>query len=60
MKEPVRVYTPATLAKRWLCSDQHIRNMIERGELKAFRVGGKLVRITAEEAEDYERRNASP
>jgi excisionase family DNA binding protein len=33
--------------------------MIERGELKAFRVGGKLLRIAAEEVEDYERRNGS-
>ncbi len=59
MKEPVRVYTPATLAQRWMCSERHIRNMIERGDLKAFLLGGKLLRISAEEVEDYERRNGS-
>ncbi len=60
MQEPVRVYTPRTLAQRWLCSDQHVRNLIARGELKAFRTRGKLLRIGGEEVEDYERRNASP
>jgi excisionase family DNA binding protein len=60
MQEPVRVYTPATLAERWHCSGRHIRNLINRGELKAFRLGGKLLRISAEEVEDYERRNGSP
>jgi hypothetical protein len=33
--------------------------MIERGDLKAFLLGGKLLRISAEEVEDYERRNGS-
>ncbi len=60
MQEPVKVYTPETLAERWLCSGRHIRNMIARGELKAFRAGGKLLRITAEEVKDHERRNAYP
>jgi excisionase family DNA binding protein len=60
MQEPVRVYTPRTLAHRWRCSDQHVRNLIARGELKAFRARGKLLRITAEEVGDYERRNGSP
>jgi excisionase family DNA binding protein len=60
MENPERVYTPVTLARRWQCSSQHIRDMIERGDLKAFRVGGKLLRISAEEVEDYERRNGSP
>ncbi len=45
MQESVRVYTPVTLARRWLCSERHIRNMIERGELKVFRIGGKPSRL---------------
>lgn len=59
MEEPVRVYTPRTLAQRWHCSDQHVRNLIARGDLKAFRARGKLLQISVEEVEDFERRNAS-
>lgn len=39
------VYTPETLAKRWRCSPNHVRNMIKRGNLPAFRSGGRLLRI---------------
>ncbi|MER2250872.1 helix-turn-helix domain-containing protein [Methylorubrum podarium] len=39
------VYTPETLAKRWRCSANHVRNMIKRGNLPAFRSGGRLLRI---------------
>lgn len=47
--EHPRVYTPATLAKRWHCSERHIRNMIKNGNLGAFWLGGKLVRIPVAE-----------
>ncbi len=60
MQEPAKVYTPETLAERWLCSGRHIRSMIARGDLKGFRLGGKLLRISAEEVENYESRNGSP
>src|SRR5690606_34523369 len=43
-----RPFTTATLALRWSCSDQHIRDMIARGELVCFRLG-KLIRIAAAE-----------
>lgn len=43
-----RPYTPATLAERWDCSQQHIRDLINRGELPAFRVG-RLIRIPHDE-----------
>lgn len=52
-----RVFTPATLAQRWECSDKHVRNLIMAGELPAFRVGGKLLRIKGADVEDYECRN---
>jgi len=39
------VYTPAMLADQWQCSERHVRNLVNRGELRAFRLGGKLVRI---------------
>lgn len=48
------VYTPATLATRWECSERHIRNLIESGALPAFRLGGKLLRIRREDVEAFE------
>jgi len=48
-----RLYTPATLAAEWGCSPRHVRNLINRGELRAFRLGRKLLRITTEAAEEY-------
>ena len=50
-----KVYTPATLARRWQCSERHVRNLIRDGKLAAFRVGGKLLRISAAVVEEFER-----
>lgn len=47
------VFTPDTLADRWACSAQHVRDMIGRGELRSFRAG-KLLRIPASEVERIE------
>lgn len=47
-------YSPETLARRWQCSPRHVRNMINRGELHAFRLGGKLIRIPAKVVEEFE------
>ncbi|MEW9617072.1 hypothetical protein AB3G45_25010 [Shinella sp. S4-D37] len=49
-----QVFSPATLAKRWHCSDQSIRNMVATGRLAGFNLGGKLLRITREEVERIE------
>ncbi len=46
-------YTPETLADRWGCSAEKIRQMFHRGELSGFRLG-KLIRIPAIEVERYE------
>jgi excisionase family DNA binding protein len=54
------VYTPSTLAKRWECSPATIYNMIERGNLAAFKVGGKLLRIKAEDVEAFEQLGGLP
>jgi excisionase family DNA binding protein len=51
------VFTPATLAEYWSCSEQHVRNMVARGELRALRLGGKLIRIRMADVEEYECRN---
>ncbi|TKB20449.1 MAG: helix-turn-helix domain-containing protein [Mesorhizobium sp.] len=48
------VYTPAMLADRWACSERHVRNMIGSGELPAFRLAGKLLRIRREDVERFE------
>jgi excisionase family DNA binding protein len=48
------VYTPETLADRWQCSASHVRQMIARGDLPTLRLGGKLLRITADAVRVYE------
>jgi hypothetical protein len=47
------------LAEEWCCSERHIRNLVAAGQLRAFRLGGKLLRITAEEAENFQCRNTA-
>jgi excisionase family DNA binding protein len=55
------VFTPATLAEWWACSERHVRNLIDGGELPAFRLGGKLWRITPEAVRTFEcQSGASP
>ncbi|KAA0121465.1 DNA-binding protein [Methylobacterium sp. P1-11] len=39
------ILTPGEVAEEWGCSEQHVRNMVNRGELGHFRLGGKLLRI---------------
>jgi excisionase family DNA binding protein len=52
---PIRpVYTPETLAQRWDCSAKHVRNLIAREELQGFRIGGKLLRISAKAVREFE------
>lgn len=51
------VYTPETLAERWCCSAKHIRNLIATGDIAAFRLGEKLLRIRGEAVEEFERDN---
>lgn len=46
-------YSPETLAERWDCSSEKVRQMFHRGELNGFRLG-KLIRIPAIEVQRYE------
>lgn len=48
-------FSPRTLAERWACTEQHVRNMVKRGELPAFRLDGKLLRIKGVDVEAFER-----
>ncbi|WP_366140161.1 excisionase family DNA-binding protein [uncultured Marivita sp.] len=50
-------FTPDTLAARWGCSSETIRQMINRGELQAFRLG-RLYRIPNHIVEAYECQNS--
>ena len=48
------VFTPATLAERWACSERKVRLMIDSGALPAFRLDGKLLRIRMADVEAFE------
>lgn len=49
-------FTPDTLAARWCCSSETIRQMINRGQLQAFRLK-RLYRIPHHVVEAYECQN---
>lgn len=48
-----RAYSTTTLAARWACSPQTVRDLIDRGALDAIRLG-RVYRIPAESVERYE------
>jgi len=51
-----RPYTVAQLADYWQCSDTFIYDRINAGELRAFKLGGKLWRVRADAVEEFEQR----
>lgn len=54
-----RPLTPAMVAERWRCSERHVRNELERGRLRYFKLGQKLIRIPWDAVEEYEGRPMS-
>ncbi|MEJ5019340.1 helix-turn-helix domain-containing protein [Ochrobactrum vermis] len=46
-------FTPETLAARWQCSPQHLRDLVNKNRLPSFRVG-RLYRIPYNAVLDYE------
>lgn len=48
------IMTPREVAAEWGCSEKHVRNMVNRGELRHFRLGGKLLRIPRSAIEEAE------
>ncbi|MGK7663332.1 MULTISPECIES: helix-turn-helix domain-containing protein [unclassified Marinovum] len=48
-----RPFTPDTLAARWDCSAETVRQLFKRGALRGFRVG-RMIRIPADAVEEYE------
>jgi len=51
-----RPLTVEQVAERWGCSDNHVRNLIKRGELRAFRLGHRLLRVPTDAVVEYEQR----
>jgi excisionase family DNA binding protein len=49
-------WTIGALATRWAVSARTVRRLIERGELRAIRIGGQL-RISPETVERFEERH---
>lgn len=43
-------FSPKKLAERWGCSRQYVHKLIKAGELQHFKLGSKLVRVSAEES----------
>lgn len=48
------VFDVASLAEHWACGTDTVYALIKSGDLQAFKLGGKLLRIRAEEVERYE------
>ncbi len=48
-------YTVASLAERWGTSDTFVYDQIKAGRLRAFRLGGKLIRIRPDAVDEYEK-----
>jgi len=54
------VYDVPGLAQHWACGTDTIYALVRSGELGHFKLGGKLIRIRAEEVERYECRTITP
>lgn len=50
----MRPFSVNSLAERWGCRPDTVYRMIRDGQLQAFRLGGKLIRIRWEEVERFE------
>jgi excisionase family DNA binding protein len=53
-------FSVRTLSERWDCSPGFIYKRLKAGELRAFRIGGQLLRIPAEEVNRWEGASAQP
>ncbi len=53
------VYTADTLAERWTCSGNHVRNLVREGRLQAIERMGKMIRITPAAVIAFEEANAT-
>jgi excisionase family DNA binding protein len=53
------VFSVATLAQHWGCGSDTVYSLIRSGDLRAFKLGGKLLRIRADEVERFECQNTA-
>ena len=51
--QPALPYTPDTLADRWGCSGEKVRQLVKQGQLRGFRIG-RMIRIPVSAVEEYE------
>ena len=54
------VFSVTSLAHYWECGPDTVYALIHSGELQAFRLGGKLLRIRGDEVDRYECRMTTP
>lgn len=54
------VFDVAGLAEHWGCGTDTVYTLVRSGDLPHFKLGGKLIRIRAEEVERYECRMSTP
>lgn len=54
------IFDVASLAEHWGCGTDTVYTLIRSGDLQAFKLGGKLIRIRADEVERYECRKNTP
>jgi excisionase family DNA binding protein len=52
-----KIFTPEELADRWGCCPNTVRNAINEGRLRAFRVG-RLLRVPAAAVDEFESNSA--
>ena len=53
MEDIEKPFSTRRLAERWECSEQHVRDLIQNGDLNHFRIG-RLIRIPYKEVEQFE------
>lgn len=53
------VYSVASLAEHWGCGTDTVYSLIKSGDLPAFKLGGRLLRVRGEEVEKFECRSTA-
>jgi len=53
------VYSVSSLAEHWGCGTDTIYSLIKSGDLPAFKLGGRLLRVRGDEVEKFECRTTT-